>query len=52
VLSANKSLKARISTLALGMGEQFRGIELLKSLARENQGTFRYVDLSEGAARR
>lgn len=33
-------------TFALGLGEQFRGMALLKALAEENSGQFSYVDLS------
>ena len=35
-----------IITLALGLGEQFRGMALLKSLAEENDGQYSYVNLS------
>lgn len=45
----NRRLRARISTLALGLGEHFKGMELLRGLAEDNGGTFRYVDLSGGA---
>ncbi len=37
---------ARISTLALGLGEQFPGIVLLKGIAEDNNGQFGYVNLA------
>lgn len=37
---------AQILTLALGLGEQFPGIPLLKSLAEDNDGAFSYVNLA------
>ncbi|HTE20081.1 MAG TPA: VWA domain-containing protein, partial [Armatimonadota bacterium] len=39
--------KAQILTLALGLGEQFPGIPLLKGLAEDNNGKFSYVNLSK-----
>ncbi len=38
--------KVTISTLALGTGERFLGMELLKGIAEDNEGQFTYVDLS------
>jgi secreted protein with Ig-like and vWFA domain len=38
--------KAQIITLALGLGEQFRGMALLKGLAEDNNGKFSYVNLA------
>jgi Mg-chelatase subunit ChlD len=37
--------RAQITTVALGLGEAFPGVALLKALAQENNGTFRYLDL-------
>jgi Ca-activated chloride channel family protein len=39
--------KAQILTLALGLGEQFPGIPLLKGLAEDNNGKFSYVNLAK-----
>lgn len=39
--------KVRISALALGLGEQFRGIPLLKGIAEDNRGQFAYVNLAK-----
>jgi hypothetical protein len=39
--------KAHILTLALGLGEQFPGIPLLKGLADDNEGKFSYVNLAK-----
>ena len=36
---------ARILTLALGQGERFKGMALLRDLAEENRGIFHYIDL-------
>jgi Mg-chelatase subunit ChlD len=36
-----------INTLALGTGERFRGMGLLKSIATENDGSFNYVNLAK-----
>jgi Mg-chelatase subunit ChlD len=36
-----------INTLALGTGERFMGMRLLKSLAEENNGKFDYVNLAK-----
>ena len=38
--------KAQVYTLALGLGEEFPGIQLLKSLAEDNNGKYTYVDLA------
>ena len=38
--------RARILTLALGLGSRFRGMALLKGIAEDNNGLFDYVDLS------
>jgi Ca-activated chloride channel family protein len=38
---------AQILTLALGLGEQFRGIPLLKGLAEDNDGKFSYINLAK-----
>lgn len=38
---------AQILTLALGLGEQFPGIPLLKGLADDNNGKFSYVNLAK-----
>ena len=38
--------KAQVFTLALGLGEEFPGIQLLKSLAQDNSGKYTYVDLA------
>jgi hypothetical protein len=38
---------ARVITLALGRGEQFPGIPLLRSLAEDHNGQFSYVDVTK-----
>jgi hypothetical protein len=38
--------KARIITLALGLGERWKGMELLRGLAEDNDGKFDYVNLA------
>ena len=38
--------KALIATMALGLGENFPGIPLLKGIAAENGGQFSYVNLA------
>jgi hypothetical protein len=50
LLSLLRILNARripIHTLALGLGEQFNGVQLLKAIAQQNRGTFRYIDLRD-----
>ncbi len=37
---------AQIHTLGLGLGEEFPGIPLLKSLAADNDGSFNYINLA------
>jgi Mg-chelatase subunit ChlD len=37
--------RARLSTFALGAGEQFEGVELLRNIAADNGGAYRYVDV-------
>ncbi len=44
VISRN-SAKVRILTLAIGQGEQFKGMALLKGVAEDNNGTFSYVNV-------
>jgi VWA domain-containing protein len=39
--------KAQILTLALGLGEQFPGIPLLKGIAEDNEGKFSYINLAQ-----
>ncbi|MDX1934600.1 MAG: VWA domain-containing protein [Capsulimonadales bacterium] len=39
--------QARIITLALGLGEKFKGMTLLRQLAEAGRGKFDYVDLSK-----
>jgi hypothetical protein len=46
LIRERNSRKARILTLALGLGEQFPGIPLLKGIAEDNRGKFDYVNLS------
>ena len=36
---------ARILTLALGQGEKFKGMALLRQLAEDGRGAFNYIDL-------
>lgn len=38
---------AQVMTLALGEGERFPGIPLLRDLAQENNGVFRYINLKK-----
>ncbi len=44
--------KVQISTLALGLGDRFKGMDLLRGLAEDNSGTFNYVNLARGFTRR
>lgn len=44
--------RAQVITLALGLGENFPGVELLKALAADNNGTFQMVDLRDARRRR
>lgn len=37
----------KILTLALGLGEQFPGIVLLKGIAEDNGGNFRYINMAK-----
>lgn len=37
----------KIATLALGMGENFPGIFLLKGIAEDNHGSFEYIDMTK-----
>jgi len=37
--------KVKINTLALGLGDNFEGMELLKSIAKENNGDYAYINL-------
>jgi hypothetical protein len=39
--------KAHINTLAIGIGETFRGMQLLKAVASENDGLYGYVDVTK-----
>lgn len=42
----NRDRNIRISTLALGLGEQFPGMALLKGIAEDNRGQYSYVNLA------
>ncbi len=44
--------RAQVITLALGLGENFPGVELLKALASDNNGAFQLVDLRDPPRRR
>ena len=44
VLNRNTA-KVKILTLAIGQGEQFKGMALLKGVAEDNNGTFSYVNV-------
>ena len=44
-ITKQNTQKAAIITLALGFGEDFPGIPLLKSIAEDNHGKFSYVNL-------
>ena len=44
--------RAQVITLALGLGENFPGVELLKALAADNGGAFQLVDLRDERRRR
>ncbi len=37
--------RIHLITMALGLGEQFRGMALLKALAEDNDGQFSYINL-------
>lgn len=39
-----------IDTLALGLGERFPGVQLLRGIAEDNSGRFSYIDLSRVAS--
>jgi Mg-chelatase subunit ChlD len=39
--------RAQVITLALGLGQNFPGVELLQALAADNNGTFQLVDLRD-----
>lgn len=41
----NRGRNIRIATLALGLGEQFPGIMMLRGIAEDNRGDYRYVNL-------
>jgi len=45
VKDLNRLRHAQLITLALGLGEDFPGIPLLKGLAEDNDGKFSYIDL-------
>ncbi|MGC8668989.1 MAG: VWA domain-containing protein [Chthonomonadales bacterium] len=38
---------AKIQALALGLGDHFKGMEILKALAEDSGGTFAYVNLAQ-----
>jgi hypothetical protein len=38
--------RVQINTLALGLGEKFKGMALLKALAEENHGVYSYINLA------
>lgn len=42
--------KVQINTLALGLGERFPGMRLLRSIAEENDGKYSYVNLFNDTA--
>lgn len=42
--------KAKIQTLALGLGEKYTGMELLRGIANDNNGTFDYVNMNQIAS--
>lgn len=46
IRARNRRKRARISTLALGLGEDFPGISLLKGIAQDNGGDFAYINLA------
>ncbi len=37
--------RARILTIGIGAGQKWDGIDLLRDIATENKGTFRYIDM-------
>ena len=41
--------KVPIYTLAMGVGERFKGMDLMRGLADDNQGQFHYINLSGDA---
>ena len=43
---AKNTRHIKVTTLALGLGENFPGIRLLKGIAEDNNGTFSYVNLA------
>jgi Ca-activated chloride channel family protein len=38
--------KVRINTIALGLGERFPGMQLMRTLAEDNKGQYGYINLS------
>ena len=42
-----KPAGVRVITLAIGLGEQFKGMALLKAMAEQNDGQYSYVNLSK-----
>ncbi len=39
--------RARILTIGIGAGQKWDGIDLLRDIASENKGTFRYIDMKK-----
>jgi hypothetical protein len=39
--------RAHILTIGLGIGQKWDGIDLLRDIASENKGTFRYIDMKK-----
>ncbi len=46
VKELNSAKKVKITTLALGLGEQFPGMALLRGIAEDNDGQYSYVNLA------
>jgi secreted protein with Ig-like and vWFA domain len=43
----NNKHNIKITTLALGLGENFPGMTLLKGIAEDNNGTYDYIDMTK-----
>jgi len=44
-IRAKNTRGIKITTLALGLGENFPGVQLLKGIAEDNNGAFDYIDM-------
>ena len=47
MVSAKNKHKARILTIGLGVGRNFKGVQLLGWLAEQNNGQMRLIDITQ-----